>query len=55
VLKRLFGPKSDEIVGNWKKFQNEKLLDLQSSPNIIRLTRPKTMKWRDKIATHDGR
>jgi len=37
VLKRIFGPKRDEITGEWKKLQNEELYDLYSSSNIIRL------------------
>jgi hypothetical protein len=35
VLKRIFGPKRDEVTGEWKKLQNEKLNDLYSSPNTF--------------------
>ena len=41
VLRRIFGPKRDEVTGEWRKLHNEELNDLHSSPNIVRL-----MKWR---------
>jgi hypothetical protein len=37
VLKRIFGPKRDEVTGLWRKLHNEDLGDLYSSPGIIRL------------------
>jgi hypothetical protein len=36
VLRRIFGPKRDEVTGEWKKLHNEELHNLYSSPNIIR-------------------
>jgi hypothetical protein len=36
VLRRIFGPKRDEVTGGWRKQYNEKLNDLHSSPNIVR-------------------
>jgi hypothetical protein len=41
VLRRIFGPKRDEVTGEWRKLRNEELQDLYSSPSIIRI-----MKWR---------
>jgi hypothetical protein len=41
VLKRIFGPKRDEMTREWKKLHNEELHDLYSSPSIIRI-----IKWR---------
>jgi hypothetical protein len=37
VLRRIFGPKRDEVTGGWRKLHNEELRDLHSPPNIIRI------------------
>jgi hypothetical protein len=37
VLRRIFGPKRDEVTGEWRKRRNEELHDLYSSPNIVRV------------------
>jgi hypothetical protein len=37
VLRRIFGPKRDEVTGKWRKLHNEELCDLYSSPSIIRM------------------
>jgi hypothetical protein len=37
VLKRIFEPKKDEVTGVWRKLHNKDLLDLYSSPSIIRM------------------
>jgi hypothetical protein len=37
VLRRIFGPRRDEVTGEWKTFHNEELIDLYSSPNIVRV------------------
>jgi hypothetical protein len=45
VLRRLVGPKKDEVTGEWRKLHNEELHDLYSSPSIIRIIKAKRMKW----------
>jgi hypothetical protein len=37
VLRRVFGPKRDEVTGEWRKLHNEELNDLYCSPNIVRV------------------
>jgi hypothetical protein len=50
VLRRIFGPKRDEVTGEWRKLHNEKLRDLYSSPSIIRIIKSRRMKWADHVA-----
>jgi hypothetical protein len=45
VLRRIFGPKRDEAIGDWKKLHNEELHSLYSSPNIIRMITSRRMRW----------
>jgi hypothetical protein len=44
VLKRIFGPEMDEVMGEWRKLHNEKLRDLYTSPSIIRIMKSR-MRW----------
>jgi hypothetical protein len=44
VLRRIFGPKRAEVTGEWRKLNNEKLRDLYSSPNIIRIIKSRRMR-----------
>jgi hypothetical protein len=48
VLRRIFGPKRDEVTGGWRKLHNEELHNLYSSPSIIRMDRVSRMNRRDK-------
>jgi hypothetical protein len=50
VLRSVFGPKRDEVTGEWKKLHNEELHILYSSPNIIRQIRSRRMRWAGHVA-----
>jgi hypothetical protein len=50
VLRRIFGPKRDEVTGEWRKLHNEELRDLYSSPSIIRTRKSRRMRWADHVA-----
>jgi hypothetical protein len=50
VLRRIFGPKRDEVTGELKKLHNEELRDLYSSPSIIRLIKSRRMRWEGHVA-----
>jgi hypothetical protein len=45
VLRRIFGPKRDDVMGDWRKLHNEELHNLYSSPNIIRMIKSRRMRW----------
>jgi hypothetical protein len=45
VLRRIFGPKMDEVIGGWSKQLNEELHKLHSSSNIIRMIKQRRMRW----------
>jgi hypothetical protein len=50
VLRRIFGPKRDEVTGVWRKLHNEELHDLYSSPSIIRIIKSRSMRWEGHVA-----
>jgi hypothetical protein len=45
VLRRIFGPKRDEVMGGWRKLHNEEFQNLYSSPSIIRMIKPRRIRW----------
>jgi hypothetical protein len=49
-LRRIFGPKRDEVTGEWRKLHNEGLRDLYSSQSIIRIIKSRRMRWEDHVA-----
>jgi hypothetical protein len=56
VLRRIFGPKRDEVTGEWRRLHKEELYDLYSSPNIIRVIKSRRMRWAVHAArTGEGR
>jgi hypothetical protein len=50
VLRRIFGPKRDEVTGKWRKLHIEELHDLYSSPSIIRIIKLRSMSWASYVA-----
>jgi hypothetical protein len=50
VLRRIFGPRRDEVTGEWRKLHNGELHDLYSSPSIIRIIKSRRMRWAGHMA-----
>jgi hypothetical protein len=50
VLRRIFGPKRDEVTGGWRKLHNQKLHNLYSSPSIIKMIKIRRKKWTGYVA-----
>ena len=54
MLRRVFGPKRDEVTGEWRKLHNEELRDLYSLPTIVRVVKSRRMRWAGRV-TRMGR
>ena len=50
VLRRVFGPKRDEVTGEWRKLHNEELSDLYPLPNIVRVVKSRRMRWAGHVS-----
>jgi hypothetical protein len=50
VLRRIFGPKREEVTGEWRKLHNEELNDLYCTPNIVRVIKSIRMRWAGHVA-----
>jgi len=50
VLRRIFGPTSDEVAGEWRRLHNEELNDLYCSPNIVRVIKSRKIRWAGHVA-----
>jgi hypothetical protein len=55
VLRRVFGPKRDEVTEEWRKLHNEELSDRYSLPNIVRVVKSRRMRWAGHVARMGGR
>jgi hypothetical protein len=45
MLRRVFGPKRDEVTGEWRKLQNDELRDVYSLTNIVRVVKSRRIRW----------
>jgi hypothetical protein len=50
VLRRIFGPRRDEVMGDWRRLHNKELNNLYSSPNIVRVIKSRRMRWAGHVA-----
>jgi hypothetical protein len=50
ALRKIFGPKRDEVTGEWRKLHGEVLRDLYSSPSMIRIIKSRRMIWKENVA-----
>jgi len=53
-MRRVFGSKTDEVTGEWRKLHNKELNDLYCSPNIVRVIRSRIMRWVGHVARMGG-
>jgi hypothetical protein len=51
VLRGVFGPKRDEVTGEWRKLHNKELSDLYYLPNIVRVVKSRRMRWAGNVAS----
>jgi len=50
VLKRIFGPRRDEVTGDWRRLYNEEINVFYCSPNIVRVIKSRRMRWAGHVA-----
>jgi hypothetical protein len=50
LLRKIFGPKRDEVTGEWRNLHNEKFNNLYSSPNITRVIEAERIRWAGHVA-----
>jgi hypothetical protein len=49
VVRRIFGPKREEVAGDWRRLHKEELHNLYASPNIIQLIKSRKMRWAEHL------
>jgi hypothetical protein len=54
VLRRIFGPKRDEVTGGWRELHNEELNDLYCSPTVVVVIKSRIMRWAGYVACMGG-
>jgi hypothetical protein len=54
VLRRIFGPKRDEVTGGWRKLHDEELHGLYSSPTIVRVIKARRIRWVGHVGGKGG-
>ena len=54
VLRRIFGPRRDEVTGDWRKLHKEETNVLYSSPNIVRVIKSRRMRWAGHVAREES-
>jgi len=55
VLRRIFGPRRDEVTEEWRRLHNEELNGLYSSPNIVRVIKSRRMRWAGHVVRRGWR
>ena len=50
MLRKIYGPRKDEVTGEWRRLRSEELNDLYSSPNIVRVIKSRRMRWAGHVA-----